>query len=140
MANENQLKSSSRNSKGKNAIFLDKDDKIVDLEILPKDFMGTNCFIILITSHGMGKRVLSNEIKIQNRGGKGIKIISWKKNIDEELISVRYCKQKEIFLTTQNGTIVRQKIEGIAIQSRFAIGVKVQNLIKGDTVAKILLV
>jgi DNA gyrase subunit A len=140
MADENQLPSSGRNSKGKKAMSIEKGDKIIDFDILPADQEGTKNFILLITAHGIGKRISSKEIKIQSRGGKGIKIINWRKNIADDLVSVRFCSEKELFLSTKNGTIVRQKIEAIAIQSRLAKGVKVQNLIDGDLVAKISLV
>ena len=69
------------------------------------------------------------------------KIIKWKKIDSDELLSVRFCqKEEEIFLTTQKGTIVRQKINAIALQKRSAKGVKVQNLIHGDVVFKVSLI
>jgi DNA gyrase subunit A len=137
LTDEIQLRATGRNSKGKRSMNLTFDDKIIDVDVISSNANETKAFIIAITINGFGKRMICNEFKIQNRGGKGIKIIKWKKTDNDELISVRFCQEKEeIFLITQKGTIVRQKTIAVPIQKRAARGVKVQNLIPGDLVSK----
>jgi len=46
-------------------------------------------------------------------------------------------KDEEVLLSTKEGTILRQKTEAIALQSRFAKGVKVQRLSINDMVSKV---
>ena len=54
------------------------------------------------------------------------------------MISSRCCKEgEEVILSTKEGTILRQKAEAIAIQSRSAKGVKVQKLSAADMVSKV---
>lgn len=134
-----QLRATSRNSMGKNAMNVEKDDMIVDLDIFSyalKDEM----YILVITALGYGKRTLCDEFKIQSRGGKGVLAIKLRNTDDDRLISMRCCKSdQEVLLSTQKGTIVRQKIEAIAIQGRFAMGVIVQKLISDDFVSKVLI-
>jgi len=141
LTDEKQLRATGRNSKGKKSMNIDLNDEIVDVDIISKKLPEIHCFLVVITICGFGKRMVCGEMKIQNRGGKGIKIIKLKKNEKAELVSARFCREEEeIFLTTQKGTIVRQKIKEIPIQKRASSGVKVQNLIEGDLVSKVSLI
>jgi DNA gyrase subunit A len=134
-----QLRASSRNSIGKNAMNVDKDDMIVDLDIFSR-VLKSEMYILVITALGYGKRTLCDEFKIQSRGGKGVLAIKLRNTDDDRLISMRCCKSdQEVLLSTQKGTIVRQKIEAITIQGRFAMGVIVQKLISDDFVSKVLI-
>mmetsp|Transcript_1924 Transcript_1924/g.4502 ORF Transcript_1924/g.4502 Transcript_1924/m.4502 type:complete len:886 (+) Transcript_1924:1666-4323(+) len=141
LANKSQLRATGRNSKGVKAFKLDLDDKLVDIDVIPNKSIYDEYFILIITSNGYGKRINCQELKIQNRGGKGVLVIKLKKIYSDELISARYCsKLQEVLLSTRNGTVVRQKIDGIPLQNRTAQGVKVQKLVEGDLVSKISIV
>jgi DNA gyrase subunit A len=134
-----QLRATSRNSIGKNAMNVEKDDMIVDLDIF-SHVLKNEMYILIITALGYGKRTLCDDFKVQNRGGKGVLAIKLRNTDDDMLISMRCCKSdQEVILSTQKGTIVRQKIEAIAIQGRFAMGVIVQKLISDDFVSKVLI-
>lgn len=142
LTNESQLRATGRNSKGVKSMLVENNDRIIDMDVLSltktADF---NPFILAITKNGYGKRILQSELRIQNRGGKGVCVIKWKKNDHDELLSLRFCtKEQEILMTTKKGTILRQKIEAIAIQKKNAGGVKVQKLTEGDFVSKISLI
>ena len=140
--NETQLRATGRNSKGVRSMGIEINDKIIDMDVLSANKIAeNNSYILAITINGYGKRILYSDLRIQNRGGKGVTIIKWKQKDNDELLCLRFCAQdQEILMTTQKGTIVRQKTEAIAIQKKNARGVKVQKLIEGDFVSKVSLV
>jgi len=133
-----QLRSTGRKSIGVRSILLHEKDKIVDMDIIPHSINEENFQILLITSSGYGKRVLVKHLKIQNRGGKGMIVVKFRPDDEDKLVSSRCCKKdEEVLLSTKEGTILRQKTEAIALQSRFAKGVKVQRLSINDMVSKV---
>jgi DNA gyrase subunit A len=138
LSDTHQLRSTGRNSKGVRSIFLGSGDRIADMDIIPFSKNEKNFQILLVTSRGYGKRVLVKQLRIQNRGGKGIIIVKFRPDDNDKLISSRCCKEgEEVILSTKEGTILRQKAEAIAIQSRSAKGVKVQKLSAADMVSKV---
>ena len=133
------LRATSRNSIGKTSMNIDFGDIIVDMDIFPH-FTNTDVYLLAITALGYGKRTPCEYFKKQSRGGKGLLGIKLRNNYNDSLISMSCCKSdQEVLLSTQKGTIVRQKIEAIAIQSRFGRGVIVQKLIHEDFVSKVLI-
>jgi DNA gyrase subunit A len=139
-ANPTQLKATSRNSIGKTSMNIEHGDMIVDMDVLPFE-SDTELFMLAITACGYGKRTPCYEFKQQNRGGKGILGIKLRDTNIDRLISMQCCKpDQEVILSTQKGTILRQKIKAIAIQGRFAMGVIVQKIITEDFVSKVLIV
>ncbi|AAK39823.1 DNA gyrase A-subunit (nucleomorph) [Guillardia theta] len=135
-ASQKELKSTGRTSKGIKSIDLDSNDIISDFDIIPSQAI-TN-FIILLTEMGYGKRIKVTELKIQKRGKKGIKVISLRENVNDYLISSRFCiENEEILISTSYGNVVKQKISDIAVQKKNSKGIIIQRLTEGDKVSKI---
>jgi len=142
LTDEKQLRATGRNSKGVKSITIEKKDKIIDMDVLST--LKTNkrdCYVMAITKNGFGKKIIYSDFRIQNRGGKGVTIIKLQENEKDELLSLRFCvKEQEILMSTKKGTILRQKVEAIAIQKKSARGVIVQKLMEGDWVSKVSLI
>jgi len=137
-ADDLNLRATGRSSIGKNSMNVDSDDIIVDMDIYPYS-MKTEMYMLAITAFGYGKRTLCEDFKLQNRGGKGMLGIKLRNLNSDKLVSMCCCKSdQEVLLSTKKGTILRQKIESIAIQGRFGMGVIVQKLIADDFVSKVL--
>lgn len=138
-SNNSHLRATGRNSIGKNSMNVEFDDTIVDMDIFPH-LKSTEMYILVITAFGYGKITPCDDFKKQNRGGKGLLGIKLRNEINDRLVSMSCCKSdQEVLLSTQKGTIVRQKIEAIAIQGRFGMGVIVQKLVPEDFVSKVLI-
>jgi DNA gyrase subunit A len=134
----NQLRSTGRKSKGVRSILLGLNDKIADMDIIPYSDSDQKFQILLVTSKGYGKRVIVKHLRIQNRGGRGIIVVKFRPEDKDKLISSKCCKEdEEVLMSTREGTILRQKAEAIAVQSRFGKGVKVQKLSSDDIVSKV---
>ena len=138
LTDAHQLRSTGRKSKGVRSILLGLNDKIADMDIIPYSNSDQKFQILLVTSKGYGKRVIVKHLRIQNRGGRGIIVVKFRPEDKDKLISSRCCKEdQEVLMSTREGTILRQKAEAIAVQSRFGKGVKVQKLSSDDIVSKV---
>jgi DNA gyrase subunit A len=113
-----------------------------------------NSFVLTVTEKGYGKRTTIDEFKTQKRGGKGITAIKFKEKAggggrvlrlegkdtgDADALScMRVCHPgDEIVLTTSRGTVCRQRVDELSIQSRTATGVMIQKIGKDDKIATI---
>jgi len=83
--------------------------------------------LLTITEDGKGRRTDVNEYRLQTRGGKGVR------NFDVEkagyVAGVRIVNDDDdIILISMSGIIIRMHVSDIAVQSRYANGVKVMRL------------
>jgi DNA gyrase subunit A len=113
-----------------------------------------NSFVLMVTEKGYGKRTEIEEFKIQHRGGKGITAIKFKFKAggggrlsrlegrdpaESDAVScMRVCRPgDEMVLTTSKGTISRQRVDDLSIQSRTATGVLIQKIAKDDKIVNV---
>ena len=123
-----------RSSKGIRGINLKDDDRIVSLSTIDqdpkKDNKNTN-FILSITENGFGKRTLSKEYRLTNRGGKGIiGIINSSRNGNVSSSFPVY-EGDEILISTNKGRVIRIAVKEIRIAGRNTQGVRIIRL-SGD--------
>jgi len=144
------LKPTGRTSRGCSAIKLRKTDEMVDITVLRPDAAvdvdgpgdcgsGSNGqYLLAVTTAGYGKRVSADSFKVQRRGGMGVIAIKFKAGSGDSLACMRACSDDyEVVLSTQKGTIVRQRVAAIALQSRTATGVRVQRLDEGNIIKSV---
>jgi len=147
------LKPTGRTSRGCRAIKLRKTDEMVDITVLRPEAaagaevtvggddagIGSNGqYLLAVTTAGYGKRVSADSFKAQKRGGMGVIAIKFKAGTGDSLACMRACSDDyEVVLSTQKGTIVRQRVAAIALQSRTATGVRVQRLDEGNVIKSV---
>ncbi|MDD3594319.1 MAG: DNA gyrase subunit A [Candidatus Gastranaerophilales bacterium] len=120
-----------RSARGVNSMKLRRDDSLIGCDIVPND---KDADLLVITTDGFGKRTKLSEFRPQNRGGIGL-ICTKFKNAQSRLTTLTIVDPlDEIMLVTANGVVSRQKAGNISQQGRPATGVRVQNLVDGDTV------
>jgi DNA gyrase subunit A len=120
-----------RSARGVNSMKLRTGDTIIGCDIVPRDKDGD---LLLITNDGFGKRTKISEFRPQNRGGIGL-ICTKFKNEQSRLTALTIVDDSnDIMLVTANGVVSRQKAANISRQGRPATGVRVQNLVDGDTI------
>ena len=123
-----------RSARGVNSMKLRTGDTLVGCDIIPKD---KDADLLVITTDGFGKRTKISEFRPQNRGGMGL-ICTKFKNTQSRLTTLTIVDDSDdIMLVTANGVVSRQKAGNISRQGRPATGVKVQNLIDGDTIVAV---
>jgi DNA gyrase subunit A len=159
-----QLRPLGRNTKGVRAMKLKGDDEIISMDILPAVIVaniataseqeeetaeneelnpevGTSGpWLLAITSGGYGKRVPVTLFRLQNRAGFGTIAMKFRSSSDQ-LVAVRIVNaEEELMIVTSRGIIIRQVVDAISLQSRTAMGVRVQRLDEDDAIAAVALV
>ena len=156
---EADVTSTGRTSRGSTALSLREGDTMTDMDILPpsvneKDEANPTSFLLAVTAKGYGKRIPIPEFLIQRRRGKGVIAIKFKDKVGgggkaarvagklkgegDELKCMRVCSVgDEIVLSTAKGTIIRQRVDDLSIQSRTATGVSIQRIDKDDEITMV---
>jgi len=130
---EKDLREMSRMAIGVRAMKLAKDDEISAIEIISNNNKDSQ--ILLITENGFGKRVKIKDFRLQKRGGSGIKAI----NIKEKTGYLVFAKvldkeEKEVFVISKDGQVIKIDLNTIPVASRQAVGVRLMKLKENDKV------
>lgn len=80
-------------------------------------------FILTITENGFGKRTSAYEYRITNRGGVGITNIITSKRNGMVVASFPIDHKDQVMLITDNGTLIRTKIDNVRVSGRNTQGV-----------------
>ncbi|SDO07387.1 DNA gyrase subunit A [Acetanaerobacterium elongatum] len=124
---ENDARPLGRTARGVRAIQLDEGDVVVGMARVREN--GT---LLTVTEKGQGRRTEFDEYRQQTRAGKGV--INYR--VDEEKGAVAGIRtvndDDDAILITNDGIIIRIPVEQIAVQSRYAGGVRVMR-VEGDT-------
>ena len=144
------VSSTGRTARGCRALNLRDGDEMADFDIVPTTFSSSNekYFILCVTEKGYGKRVEIDDLKLQRRGRKGVTVIKFKAKAGggrtskmsaeggpDALSCMRICRESdEVVISTGKGTVVRQRVADMSVQSRSATGVLIQKLDENDRV------
>ena len=157
-ASHEQLRPLGRATRGVKAMRLKPDDELISMDILPAQVIADmkenteeeeetveeptqqeTLWILAITQGGYGKRVPITQFRLQNRAGKGLSAMKFRKKDCLAALKVAH-EGEELMLVTNRGIIIRQGTEAIPRQSRQATGVRVQRLDEEDAIAAVALV
>jgi DNA gyrase subunit A len=128
---EKDVRPMGRSSKGVTAIKLSKEDAVISMDCI-KD---PKSEILVISERGYGKRTPLNEFKVQGRAGKGIKLMTVKKDKTGPVARMRVVMpDDEVMIVTNNGTVSKQLVKNISVQHRAASGVILQRVSANEKV------
>jgi DNA gyrase subunit A len=126
------LREASRTSGGVRGMRLSKGGYIVGVETIDDGDQ-----LLAITEKGFGKRTRLSEYPLQGRGGQGVKTL----NITDRTGDVAACRivqpGQELMLVSQDGVVIRTKVDTISLLGRNTQGVTVMRVGEGDKVASI---
>ncbi len=126
------LRQASRTSGGVRGMRLAKGGYVVGVETLDD-----GPHLLIISERGFGKRTSLDEYPLQGRGGQGVKTL----NITDRTGNVAACRVvepgQEVMLVTNDGIVVRTKVDTISLIGRNTQGVTVMRVGEGDGVASI---
>ena len=129
------LRSASRASGGVRGVRLNQKAQLASMEVASS---GDQLFIL--SSSGFGKRTPIEEYPTHHRGGSGVTTF---KVLDKTgpVTTARMVKgSQELIVISQDGIVLRTRMDGISIQGRSTQGVAVIALGPGDTVAAVALI
>ena len=128
---EGEVRITRRPSKGVIGIRVNAGDFVVGMVTVPP---GEGKKLLLVTAHGYGKRVDLSDIPSQRRGGKGV--IGIKLEGASPVVAVLLvAEDDEVALSTTSGKVIRFPVGQVSTFSRYARGVRLIRLNKGDQVA-----
>ncbi len=123
-----------RTAAGVRGISLRGDDQVVEMASFPAD---SEADILVVTDRGYGKRSALEEFRIQQRGGKGIRLIQLTEKTGV-VAGVRCVTEADhIMLVTEKGILIRTAAEEIRRAGRATQGVRVIRLGEGDRVVSV---
>ena len=129
---EEDVRMTGRSSIGVRGMTLDDTDEIVGMQL---NTQGNS--LLIVSEKGYGKRTTLDEFNSQFRGGKGVKCYKITEKTGNVVGVKAVNDDNEIMMITDAGVIIQLRMDEITIHGRVTSGVKMINLDKGVTVAKI---
>ena len=123
------LKPIGRTGTGVRGIKLEGEQKVVSL-IVPKN----DGPILTITENGFGKRTALDEYPAKSRATKGVVSIKVSERNGPVVGAVQVEDQDEIMLITDNGTLVRTRVNEVSVIGRNTQGVRIIRTVEGEHV------
>ena len=122
---ESQVRAMGRASRGIRGIKTRQGDTLVSMNVINHE--DDDSRILIITRYGYGKNIRLSEFRCQNRGGIGVKSISFRKSIKDDHVqdAVIATRDQEFLIVTESGTMCRQNVGKISTQRREAQGVRI---------------
>jgi len=141
---EENIRSMGRAAGGVKGVSLKKDDYLKSLSIVKKDKIKETSLLV-VTEGGFGKRTPLQEYRLQTRGGSGVKtakITAKTGKISDSIIFYeKEITEKDLFLVSQEGILLRVPLAEVPQTSRQTQGVRLMRFKKeGDKVASIVIV
>ena len=128
--NEKQIRSTGRKTKGVTGIRMSyKDDYVVGMLTARREGQ-----VLVVSSHGFGKRSNLEEYREQKRGGKGVFTLKANKKTGKLISIMEVVEDDDLMIITDKGIMIRQSIDKINVIGRNTQGVK---LIKLDDKSEI---
>ena len=125
--NEEELRDQGRNTVGVWGIRPDKGDHIIGAAIVSQE-----CMLLVAGEHGIGKRTIFDEYRIQSRGGKGVITMKTTDKTGAVVGALTVREADELMLITTKGQMVRTRVREIRETGRNAQGVKLIDLKPGE--------
>lgn len=127
--NEGHIRPMGRASMGVRAMRLDENDEIIDMARIEE-----GAEVLTITAGGYGKRTDPDEYREQGRNGKGIRAMNLTDKTGELAGLLLVHPEEDILLITDDGTIIRTRVEDIRLCGRSTQGVRIMKLADGSRV------
>ncbi|WP_426416595.1 DNA gyrase subunit A [Aestuariirhabdus sp. LZHN29] len=124
--NETEVRTMGRTARGVRGIRLHGDFKAISLIIPEEDSQ-----ILTASLNGFGKRSLASEFPLRGRGGQGVIAMQTTERNGEMVGAAKVVDGEEIMLITDQGTLVRTRVDEVSLQSRNTQGVRLIKL-SGD--------
>ncbi|OQW47760.1 MAG: DNA gyrase subunit A [Proteobacteria bacterium SG_bin7] len=128
---ESDVRPMGRAARGVKAIALGKDDEVVGMAVISKDFKGS---ILLVTEKGYGKRTMAEEYRSQSRAGVGIITQKVTDKVGNVVRANLVEEDDEVIVTTNKGQAIRMRGKQISLIGRNTQGVRVLDVPEGEMV------
>lgn len=129
---EQDIRSTGRGSQGVRSIRLGSGDEVVSMVRMEEGKQ-----VLCITEHGYGKRTDMDEYRQQSRGGMGSKVMSLTSKTGWLSNMLMVTPEDEIMIITDDGTIIRTRVEDIRETGRVTQGVRMMRVQEGSRIVDV---
>ena len=131
--NEQDIRPVGRTASGVKGVNLSAGDEVIGMVVV-----GTlNQDILVVSSHGYGKRSSLEDYRITKRGTKGVKTMNITDKTGKLVSMLGVIDTDDLMIITKNGLTIRLPISDLRVMGRATQGVKLINLRKGDQIAAV---
>jgi DNA gyrase subunit A len=132
--NESQVRPMGRTAAGVRGVTLDSgSDKVIGMVCITRD----DANLLVVSENGYGKRSLTDDYRITNRGGKGVKTI----NITEKtgrLVAIKeVVDDDELMIINRSGITIRIEVKELRVMGRATQGVRLIKLNEDDRISSV---
>lgn len=120
---EKQVRAMGRSSRGVRGIRLPEDQRVVGMVIPMEEGQ-----VLTVSEHGYGKRTLVGEFPAKGRGGQGVIAMQTSDRNGQLVGAVQVFDGEEIMLISDQGTMVRTRVDEVSVLSRNTQGVRLIKL------------
>jgi DNA gyrase subunit A len=132
--NEDKVRAMGRNAAGVRGVTLaNDDDKVVGMVCLKDEQMN----LLVVSEKGYGKKSATEEYRITNRGGKGVKTL----NITEKtgsLVAIHgVLDTDDLMIINRSGITIRLRVADLRVIGRATQGVRLLKINEGDEISSV---
>ncbi|MEL0199841.1 MAG: DNA gyrase subunit A [Aquiluna sp.] len=123
------LRPMGRDTSGVVGMKLRKED-----ELLSASVIGSAVFVFVVTEGGYAKRTASEQYRVQNRGGLGIKVAKLDEKRGDLVGSLIVDENDEVLVVLASGKVIRTNASEVPAKGRDTMGVVFARFEEGDSV------
>jgi len=135
---EDKVRPMGRSARGVRGIRLAPEAQVISLSVIDADSGERQ--LLLATQNGFGKRTRLADFGRKGRGIQGIIAIRTNERNGPVIGAVEADPEREVMLITSGGTLVRTRIDEIALSGRSAQGVRLINPREGEQLSRLVCV
>ena len=130
-ASDESLRPMGRDTSGNIGMHFRKDDHLLSAEVI-NDTDGS--FVFVVTEGGFAKRTASDQYRIQNRGGIGIKVAKLEEKRGDLVGALIVKEDDEVLVVLESGKVVRSGVSEVPARGRDTMGVVFARFEEDDSV------
>lgn len=133
---ESDIREMGRTAGGVRGMKLGKGDVLIGVDVVKKE-VSKDAALLTMSAHGLGKKTLLKEYKVQKRGGSGIKTAKITPKTGS-LIAARIVEAEgEVIAMSKKGQVIRTALASVPYSGRQTQGVSIMKLRPGDGIASL---
>jgi len=132
--NEKHIRAMGRASMGVHAMKLDEEDMIMSMAVVQEGAQ-----VLTIAANGYGKRSEASDYREQGRNGKGIIAAALTDKTGPLTALLMVKGDEDLLLITDDGTVIRTRVEEIRLCGRTSQGVRLMRVAEGSQVVGVAL-
>lgn len=142
---EKDVRPTGRDTQGVRGLMMGKNDELLTMATIPSTIETSDdkrkkffLELLVVTTHGIGKRTPVTEYPLQKRGGQGVKVANINPKTGTVAAALLVTQDKEfVIITTEQAQVIKLPLKNIPSLKRATQGVILVRLDKEDSVAAV---